>query len=203
MIPINLEEYRVVFIVVALTFSLIAASPLLAVNLNFQSNSEKFSEFWLLGPNHVAGDYPFAVTNNDTYTIFVDLANHRGSSEYYSIRMKLRNTADSVFDPDTSQPSSLPALYDFRTVINDNATSEFQVKFGLEGFSLNNNVLTVDSLVINDFVLSVDKTASWNSEYSGYYLQLFFELWRYDVQTEDFVYENQVLGIWLNMTISE
>jgi len=57
---VNLEEYRVLFLVVTLVLALIVASPVVSMIVP-QGSSERFSEFWLLGPDNLAEGYPLNV----------------------------------------------------------------------------------------------------------------------------------------------
>jgi len=57
-------------------------------------------------------------------------------------------------------------------------------------------------LAINDVVFVVNSSAKWDSEYKGFYYQLFFELWIYNVETAVFQYHDRYCGLWVNMTLS-
>jgi len=54
----NLEDYRRVFSAGSLVLILIVASPSLGLIMPFRRGTERFSELWVLGPNHMAEDYP-------------------------------------------------------------------------------------------------------------------------------------------------
>ena len=61
-------------------------------------------------------------------------------------------------------------------------------------YSLNANV--------RDLVLELNSASTWDSENEGYYFQLFFELWYYDVKLHDFRYYDQgFVGIWLKFNV--
>jgi UDP-glucose 4-epimerase len=49
---------------------------------------------------------------------------------------------------------------------------------------------------------NVDKPASWDAENSGYYYELFMELWIYDPASDGFSFHNRFVSRWLNMTAS-
>jgi len=199
---VNLEDYRILFIVATLGLSLVAASPALSAVVPFSGGSERFSEFWLLGPWHMAEGYPFDVGVNETYSVFVGVGNHMGSSEYYRVYVKFRNSSQPLPDIDNAVPSSLPALYEFRFFVGDGETWESRLNFGFEDVFLDGDSVFVGGVVINGVVFGVDSSASWDSEYSGFYFQLFFELWRYDLTSQRFEYHNRFVGLWLNMTVS-
>ena len=88
---VNLEDYRALFMMATLGLALVAVSPMLGVILPFGRGSERFSEFWLLGPDHMAEGYPFNVRAGEEYSVFVGVGNHMGSSEYYKVCVKFCN----------------------------------------------------------------------------------------------------------------
>ena len=198
----NLEEYRVLFLVVTLGLALVAASPALSVVVPFQAGSERFSEFWLLGSGHMAEGYPFDVGFNETYSVFVGVGNHLGCSEYYVVYVKFRNSTQPLPDIGGSVPSSLPPLYEFRFFVGDGETWESLLTFAFQDVSLEGDVVFVGDVVINDVVFSVDSVSTWDPENRGFYFQLFLELWRYDMTMQGFRFHNRFVGIWLNMTVS-
>ena len=92
----SLEDYRILFIVATLGLSLVAASPALSAVVPFSGGSERFSEFWLLGPWHMAEGYPFDVGVGEEYSVFVGVGNHMGCSEYYVVYVKFRNSTQPL-----------------------------------------------------------------------------------------------------------
>jgi len=199
---VNLKSYRNLFIVVTLVLTLVAASPVLGVVVPFQGGSERFSEFWLLGPDHIAENYPFNVGVDEEYRVFVGVGNHMGGSEYYMVNVKFRNGTQSLPDIDGSLPSSLSPLYEYRFFVGDGEVWEAPVTFGFEGDVVEGDVLFVGDVIVNGVSFPVDASTSWDSENSGFFFQLFFELWRYDVVSRAFRFHDRFVGIWLNMTSS-
>jgi len=211
---VNLDEYRTLFLVVTLGLALVAAYPALAMVVPFTGGSEEFSEVWLLGPDHIAENYPFNVSADEMYNVFVGVSNHMGSSEYYMVYVKFGNSTQLDFD--SSKPSSLPPLYEFRVFVGDEDVWESPVTFGFQNVSVEDGVLSVgnvtmnvpiedavlsvDDVIINGMVFPVDAHTSWDSEKSGFYFRLSFELWRYDVALKSFRFHNRVVGLQLNMT---
>ena len=198
----DIKEYRTLFVVVTLVLALVAASPALSVVVPFQVASERFSEIWLLGPGHMAEDYPFDVGLNETYNVFVGVGNHMGCHEYYVVYVKFRNQSQPLPDSDGSMPSSLPPLHEFRFFVADGEAWEFPVAFGFCDGLVDGDVVFVGGVMINGVVFGVDAFARWDSEFSGFCFQLFFELWRYDLESQSFRFHNRFVGIWLNMTVS-
>jgi len=196
----NLEEYRTVFTVTCLILSLIASAPALSLFVPFPGG-ERFSELWVLGPNHMAEDYPFNIQVDATYSVFVGVGNHMGSSSYYLVYVKFRNQTQSLPNATASEPSSLAPLYEFRAFVVDGESWETPLTFRVLEASRNDDSMFVSRITINDVVFVVNTFASWDSEYKGFYYQLFFELWLYDMTSQSFQFHNRFVGIWLNMTV--
>ena len=196
----NLEEYRTVFAASSLVLMLIAASPTLGLIVPFPRGMERFSELWVLGPNHMAEDYPFNIGVNETYRVFVGVGNHMGSSLYYLVYVKFRNQTQPLPNATSSEPSPLAPLSEFRAFVVDGGTWEAPLNFSVLEASHIGDSMFVGRLSINDVVFVVNVPASWDSEYKGFYYQLFFELWLYDVTSRGFQFHNRFVGIWLNMT---
>ena len=194
------QDYSTLFLVSSLAFVLLAASPALSIVVSFPRGGERFSELWLLGSNHMAEDYPFNVRVGEQYSVFLGLGNHMGGSMYYAVYVKFRNQTQPLPNATVSMPSSLPSLCEFRAVVVDGGTWEKLVTFSVLEDSSYRNSSFVNRLVINDRVLRVNSSAIWDSEQKGFFYQLFFELWFYDVPSESFEFHNRFVGIWLNMT---
>ena len=195
----NLEDYQTVFTVTILGLILVAAFP--TIRLYLPSGGEKFSELWVLGPGHMAEDYPFNVVVGEEYRVFVGVGCHMGESTYYAVYVKFRNQTQSLPNASASVPSSLVPLYEFRAFIGDGEGWESQVNFTILDVSVGPNSTFVGHLSVNDVAFEVNCTATWDSEYEGYFYELFFELWMYDNVVNGFQYHNRFVGIWLNMTV--
>ncbi len=196
----NLEGYRTVFATGSLVLILIAAAPTLGLIVPFPGGSERFSELWLLGPTHMAEDYPFNVAIGESKQIFVGVGNHMGRSAYYVVYVKVRNQTQAAPNSTISAPSPLAPLYEFRTVVADGETWEVPVAFSFLEASRFEDYFAVKKISINDAVFVVDYSSMWDSENMGFFYQLFFELWMYDDAGSSFRYHNRFVGLWLNMT---
>ena len=197
----KLENYKVIFVAVGLVGVLIFASPALSLVLRLPGG-ERFSELWVLGPGHMAEDYPFNVKANEVYKVYLGIGNHMGGLEYYRVCVKFRNQTEPLPDALNGTPSVLDPLLEYRVFLRDNEVWEREVLFSFEGISFEGNFCRVSSLVVDGCVLNVDKSAVWDEENSGFYFQLFFELWIYNGTVSDFQYHNRFVWIWLNMTVS-
>jgi hypothetical protein len=198
----NLEDYRTVFATGSLVLMLVAATPAVSLFVAFPGGGERFSELWLLGPNHMAEDYPFNVEVNETYSVFVGVGNHLGGSSYYLVYVKFRNQTEPLPNATVSEPSPLSPLYEFRFFVVDGDTWEKPLTFSVLEASRDDDFMFVDRLSVNDVVFSVNSSTRWDPEYDGFYFQLFFELWLYNMISQSFQFHNRFVGIWLNMTSS-
>jgi len=191
---VNLEDYRVVFAVSGLILILVASAPTLSLVLPF-SGGECFSELWILGPNHMAEDYPFNVVNDTVYNVFLGIGNHMGSSSYYMVYVKFRNQSEPLPNATAGTHSPLNATAEYRIFLQGGESWEAPLTFSFLG-----NQSLIQSLIVNNVEFAVNKTALWDGENNGYYYQLFLELWIYDAESDAFQYHNRFVGIWLNMT---
>jgi len=191
---VNLEDYRVVFAVSGLILILVASAPTLSLVLPF-SGGECFSELWILGPNHMAEDYPFNVVNDTVYNVFLGIGNHMGSSAYYMVYVKFRNQSEPLPNATAGTHSPLNATAEYRIFLQGGESWEAPITFSFLG-----NQSLIQSLIVNNVEFAVNKTALWDGENNGYYYQLFLELWIYDAESDAFQYHNRFVGIWLNMT---
>lgn len=198
----NLEDYRALFATVSLVLILAVAFPALSAVVSFPSGGEPFSELWLLGPAHMAEGYPFNVGVGGEYSVFVGVGNHMGCSEYYMVYVKFRNQTQPLPDVSGSKPSLLRPLYEFQFFVADGETWESPLTFAFQNVSFQDDYVFVGDVSINGVAFSVNSLSMWDSENNGFYYQLFFELWLYDVASHGFQYHDRFVGIWLNMTVS-
>ena len=196
----KIEEYRGFFVTGSLILILVAAVPALGLFIRIPDSSEKFSELWLLGPTREAEGYPFNVTVNESYLIYVGVANRLGRSTYYRVHVKLRNQTQPLPTASNSSPSILPPLYEFDMFTRDDEIWEKPLNFTILEASTDNDTMLLKSLEINEYVFQVDEFSVWDEERRGFYYQLFFELWLYNTTSSSFQYHNRFVRIWLNMT---
>jgi len=195
----NLDDYRSVFMAADLVLILLAAVPTLSLTAPFPSG-EPFSELWVLGPNHMIEEYPFNVQVNESYSVFVGVGNHLGRASYYVIHVKFRNQTQPLPNVTISEPSPLSGLLEYRFFVANGGTWETPISFGFLELSRQDDSLSVSRMSINEAVLNLNASTSWDSVYDGFFFQLFFELWLYDTRQESFEFQNRFAGIWLNMT---
>jgi hypothetical protein len=165
-------------------------------------SGERFSELWVLGPNHLAKDYPFNVTENEDYLVHVGVGNHLGSSSYYTLYVKFRNQTEPLPNATTGVPSPLAPLYEYRVFVADNASSEVPLTFSFANVSFAGGRAFVGNLVVNGVSFAVNEVVSRDADARGYYFQVFVELWIYDSVSNGFSYHNRFVNRWLNLSSS-
>jgi uncharacterized membrane protein len=192
-------------IVSALIAILVIVSIFLLPALNLlgiPKNEETFSELWLLGPEHKAENYPFNVSVNEDYTLYVGVGNQLGESSDYAVYVKLSNQTQQLANSTTAEPSPLPSLHEYLFALQDEELWEIQFTFAIDYVLLQQNVTRVKTLSINGNMFPVDCTSIWDSDKNGFYCQLVFELWCYNKTSSSFQYHNRDARLWLNMTSS-
>jgi hypothetical protein len=195
----KLEDYKVVFSAGGLICVLLLAVPALSLAVHFPEG-EKFSELWVLGSGHMAGEYPFNVNENGSYSVYLGVENHLGSSAYYEVIVKFANQSESLTDATAGVPSSLPGLYKYLVFLRDGKSWEQPLTFSFSQVSAAQNRSVVGGLRVNGVPKSVDRPAAWDDEAEGYFYELFVELWIYNVASNAFQFHNRFVGLWLNMT---
>jgi hypothetical protein len=150
----------------------------------------------------MAEGYPFNVRENDSYLVYVGVGNHMGSSTYYVLYVKFRNETEPLPNATAGVPSVLVPLYEYRVFLEDGRSGEVPLTFSFSSVSFSGGRCAVGNLTINGVVCGVEKSVSWNAGDSGYYYQLFVELWIYDRASDGFSFHNRFVSCWLNMTAS-
>lgn len=72
------------FVLVILVSSFIAVANFLA-----RKPAQNFTEFYLVGPEQIALDYPYSVTKGQPFKLSVGVANHEGKDFTYSIEARM------------------------------------------------------------------------------------------------------------------
>ena len=193
------EDLKLSYVISCLVLGLIISSPTLGMVVKFP-RGESFSELWILGPNRMAEDYPFNVSANEVYSVYLGVGNHMGSSAYYVVYVKFRSQLEPLPNITTGTPSPLPALSEYRVILEDGKTWEAPLEFSFSEVSFIENQCLVANCVVNDVASRVDTTALWDAENNGYYYQVFVELWIYNLASKGLQFHNRFASIWLNMT---
>jgi len=193
---LDIQKYKAIFLIVTGVLALLVASPALQRVLVYPQ-SESFTELWLLGPEHLAENYPYNITRGETYSLFLGLANHLGEAAYYSVQVKFRNQSQPAPDSFNRTPSSIAPLYSVNAFLADKASWELPFTFSFD-YSYDAAASKVDfgSLQFNDAALDLDGySASWDSERSVFFGDLTFEVWLYNSTIGDFQYHERYVDL--------
>lgn len=196
----KLNDYKLVFVAVGLIGVLLIASPALG-NIRLP-NGEQFSELYLLGPNHMAENYPFNIAVGQNNSMYVGVTNHIGSPAYYVLYVKLMNQTDLYPNAATGTPSPVTPLYEYRFSVQDGGNWESPLNFSVSNATFSNNQSLINVLTINNIAFNVNKPAAWDANSTMFPYQLLFELWIYNVQTSSIEYNNRYVSLQLNLTQS-
>ena len=203
----SLKEYKVLLLVVTAIMALLAASPALQ-RLLVYPQTDFFTEMWLLGPEHKAENFPSNITSNSNYKVFMGIGNQLGSCAYYSIQVKLRNQDQPGADSFSRTASILPPLYSITSIVADKGTWGSPISFSLDYTYSEDPVnatlskVNVNSILFNGVTLTLEGfSATWDSERSGFFVNLFFELWLYNDGAGGFQYHERFTSLWFNMTV--
>lgn len=201
----NVNEYRVLFLVVTGVLALLVASPAMSRILVYP-RTEFFTELWILDANRRAEDYPFNIARNYNYSIFLGIGNRLGYSAYYLVEVKVRNQsqpAPTSFGPiENRTPSILPSLFNITAFVADEQVWDLPLTFSFD-YGYNETLSQVEfySLTLNGVALNLnDYLVVWDSSRKGFLVNLFLELWIYNDNLSDFQYHGRFVGLWLNMT---
>jgi hypothetical protein len=199
---LDVRNYQVLFLVVVAVSALLVASPALS-RLLVWPRTEFFTELWILGPNHMAEDYPYNVSRDQNYSILLGVGNRLGRLAYYSIAVKFRNQTQPAANSFNRTYSSLPALYNVSAFVPDEQVLELPLTFSLN-YSDPDALSRIEfySLTLNNVLLGLtDCTATWDSGRNEFVGNLFFEAWIYNATVGDFQYHERFVSLRLNMTV--
>ncbi|MGB9683891.1 MAG: hypothetical protein ACPL1Z_03050 [Candidatus Bathyarchaeales archaeon] len=202
----KIVEYSLLYWTVVGVLALLVASPFLSKVLVYP-RTEFFTELWILDANHKAENYPFNVTRNQNYTIYLGVGNRLGYCAYYMVQVKFRNQtqpAPTSFGPiEDRLPSSLPSLFNITAFVADEQVYEIPITFSfIYTWDEQLSKVKLTSLRLNGVWLNMsDYTISWNAETRELRGFLFFELWLYNSSAGCFQYHGRFVGLWFNMTL--
>lgn len=193
-----LNQKLILFITILVVVPLISSITLISV---FKPpEGEKFSEIYLLGPNHKATDYPSNIVPGKNYLVTLGVANHLGASASYVLYIKFGNDDDRIQPGGiTSTPSTLQSLEQYTVHIDDNEKWEVLLVFSVSNITKSDNTATIKVLTINGQLYDVDKSAAKETNHSTFRYHLIAELWIHDPNTDDVVFNNRYIDLVLNL----
>ncbi len=187
---------KAIYILLCVSLAIAVLAPSL-ITLLPKQDVQQFSEFWLLGRNHSARDYPSTVFIGDRYRIYLGVHSHWRYLAYYSINIRLENVTTPLVNAG-SQAGDQP-LANFRFFLEQDAEWEKEVEFSFENVSFTGNSSLVSVFLINGRRITVDKLSTFDERISAYHYSLVFELWTYNL-TGSMLEYNEHLGIMLTLT---
>ena len=224
----NLQQYKALFIVVTAVLALLVASPAFE-HIIVYPQTEFFTELSLLGPDHMAENYPYNITPNESYSVFLGISNHLGSCAYYQVDVKFLNETQSAPDNFNRTSSTLPSLYNVAAFAAYKEDFELPVTVSFD-YSFENVVRTIytnvtgpggasqnltveqraenivmpqavfHSVTFNGVSLSLAGLSSdFDSTRGVFYGNLVFELWIYNSTINAFQYHERFVSLLLNM----
>lgn len=196
----SLNDWRLSFSVVGLVGVLLFCMPSFTWFLRAPAG-EGFSELYILGPARVAEDQPFNVGAGQSYALFLGVGNHMSGPVYYMACVKLRNETEALPNATSDVASSLPVLYEYRVFLTDDATWEGTLNLSLADVTFGMSGATIGAVSFNGAVSQVNKMVAWDENRTGYYFEVFTELWMYNRASDSFAYDNRFVGLWMNLTV--
>jgi uncharacterized membrane protein len=139
-------------------------------------------------------NYPFNIIQRQSYSVFLGVINHMYSSAYYKMNMKFCKENDQFPNLEANAPSPVQTLYTYRLLLEDVGISESTLNFSIPRVDFLEKRALIDTLVINGEEIKVEKSIDWNVTSTGFYCQLFFELWLYDAASSEFQFATQFVG---------
>jgi uncharacterized membrane protein len=82
-------------LIVILIVCIVIAACLLVYAVFTPRQGERFTEFYILGSNHLASDYPTNLSVGENATIILGVINHEDAFRYYSVEVWLSNQTTS------------------------------------------------------------------------------------------------------------
>jgi len=198
----SLDDVKSLYVLSCFLLCLIIASPTFLM-FSPSSGGAHFSELWLLTDDHLIEGYPFNITVNVPNQVYLGVKNHLGSLAYYLIYVKLGNQSESLPNATGGTPSSVAPLFEYKFFLGESEELERLMTFSVLEISTTENYCNVETIEINDRVFAVGKSSTWDVASNGFFYHLFFELWLYNMTSQQFEYHDRFVGIWLNMTNSE
>lgn len=160
---------------------------------------ESFTELWLLQSHDQIETGKLSILQTRSYSVNLGVANHMGNSEYYRIYAKLRLPNEPLPNKTIELESPLEPLIEYRLFLRDSEIWNKEFSFSFEEISYEDKVAVVSELSLDDHPVELDKIVQWDEARSGFYCQLFFELWIYNSTVSRFQYHNRYVSIWLQL----
>ena len=189
---------KLIFVAVGLIGMLLFASPTLSLVIK-PPIGQQFAEIYILGSSHTFDNIPFNIKAGIQYSVYLGIINNMDTSSYYTYYVKLAN--ETQLPSSTSgQPSSLSPLYESNVFLSSGQGFETPIAFQVNSATISNGVCNLKDISINGVDSQVNKATSWNADKTGFYYNLFIELWIYNASSGGIEYNDRFVSMNLNMT---
>jgi uncharacterized membrane protein len=197
---LNILKYKALIVIIVAVLALLIASPALERVLVYPQ-TDFFTELYLLDSGHMANNYPYNITRNVNYNVFLVITNHLGSSADYQIHVKFRNELQPSPDPINKTPSSMPSLHNIEATVADNGTWESPVTLSFDYSLASADQIIFNSITLNNQYISLNSlTSNFNSTNGVFFGDLIFELWKYNSTVNAYQYHERFVDLKFNMT---
>lgn len=201
MSEIQLDSYRKIFTAIGLIGIMLFASPTI-VALIVLPAGQQFSELYILGSNHTLDNIPFNVVSGVRYLVYLGVGNEFSHSQYYKLYVKVGGQNDSMPNLAFGKPSTLLPLYEYNLFLRGGEKWQAPLTFEVQNIKFINGVSSIDKMIFNEVDYSIDKSSSWNTNKTGFYYSLIFELWIYNSTLGVSQYHNRFVSLAINMTMA-
>lgn len=91
----------------------VVAAGLAVAYITINPEGEKFTEFYLLGPDGKAGNYPTNLSVGDNGTVIIGIVNHEGTTTNYEVLVRLNNVTlkNESFKLDDEEGNGIPFTF--------------------------------------------------------------------------------------------
>lgn len=186
-------------IIVLLTIFLVSAIALPFIQQDLiPKKSPQTSELWILGQQYTTAHYPYNISSNQNYTVFLNAKNNLEKTVQYMIQVKFFNKTQ--YDA----ADSTRTLHSTTAVVDDRETWVLPVDFSIDyAFDGDISQMNLNHIILNNAQLDVsDFSIAWDSLNEGYFGFLYFELWLYDDTIGKFVNHGRSVTLQLNLLIT-
>jgi uncharacterized membrane protein len=102
------------------------------------SNTQKYSELGILGPNQTISGYPTSVLQNQSFTLYGYLVNQKGTAQYYNILVKIGNQSTQISN---STSANAPVIAQYYSSLNNNQTYVFPMNLSINQSGTNERLI--------------------------------------------------------------
>src|SRR5487761_998092 len=148
----NRDTASIVLVVVTILAVFAVIQPLIP------SNSQKFSELGVLGPNQTISGYPTRVTVGQQISLYGYGGTHLGEPSYYQVLVKLGNQSTLISN---STSASAPELAGYYQALANNQSWIFPINLTLNKSGTNQRII-FELWMYNDTTSSFTYTGLWN-----------------------------------------